>query len=139
MNTVYYNHNDMVYTLIDHSFWSNRSSDPLSRQISKVHMYFLILIYSLEGRENPINTYVMKIHFPVCICNYKYRIVLDSYSLVLGDFEYFFSLTSRVIILRPLHLRTSEQSVIKQMNIQVPIFKLTIEIYIWINISPISP
>ena len=62
-------------------------------------MYFLILIYSLEGRENPINTYVMNIRFPVRIYNYKYRIVLNSYSLVLGDFEYSFSLTSRVIIL----------------------------------------
>ena len=135
MNAVYYNHNDMVYNLIDHCFWSNRRSDPLSRQIFEDHMYFLILIYSLEGRENPINTYVMNIHFPVRIYNYKYRIVLNLYSLVLGDFEYSFS---RVIILdyasgQVINLLS------KQMNMQVPIFKLTIEIYIWINISPIFP
>ena len=71
----------------------------------------------------------MNIRFPVRIYNYKYRIVFNSYSLVLGDFEYSFSLTLRVIILdyasgQVINLLS------KQMNIQVPIFKLTIEIYI---------
>ena len=55
-NTIYSNHYDMIYKLIDHSLSSNRSSDPLSRQIFKVRMYFLIMIYYVEERENPINT-----------------------------------------------------------------------------------
>ena len=45
-NTIYNNHYDMIHKLIDHSLSSNRSSDPLSRQIFKVRMCFLAVKYA---------------------------------------------------------------------------------------------
>ena len=99
IKSVYENHIKSVYKLIKHSLYENRCPTSLSRHIFEVRMYFLILIYSIEEREILINTYVKNIRFLVWIYNYKYLIVLDSCSLVLGDFEYSFYLTSRTISL----------------------------------------